>query len=242
MKIKTLIAAAAATALFSGCMADKHPHWVYQGEMGPENWGKVSATCAEGTQQSPINIVSKSATAIADANILEFHESTTATISHEVDNGHAIKITPEDDHGISINGDHYKLLQFHFHGKSENTIDGKQFAMEAHLVHQNSKGSLAVVAIMIEEGAHNKALEAVIGHINGGDLNIATADILPEDTEHYYHFMGSLTTPPCSESVAWYVLKAPISIDTAQLAAFRSHHADNFRPVQPLNGRYLEAK
>ena len=215
-------------------------HWVYKGDMGPANWGKISATCAEGKSQSPINIVTKNAVALKTKNILELHETTRAVISHEVDNGHAIKITPEDDHGISIEGEHFKLLQFHYHGKSENRIDGKQFDMEMHLVHQNAKGQLAVVAVMIEEGKHNLFYENVISHVNGGDLTVATADLLP-DAKKYFHFMGSLTTPPCSENVKWYVLKDTVQLDATQIAAFRSHHDDNFRPVQPLNGRLVES-
>jgi carbonic anhydrase len=209
--------------------------------MGPYHWGKVSKICAEGKQQSPINIITKDSIALDSKSALEFHESTQAVLSHEVDNGHAVKITPEDDHGISINGEHYKLLQFHFHGRSENYINGRQYDMEMHLVHQNSKGELAVVGVMIEKGAHNRALEDVVSHINGGDLEVATAALLPKDTTHYYHFMGSLTTPPCSENVKWYVMKDTISIDEDQLLAFRKHHYYNFRPLQKLHGRKIQA-
>lgn len=236
------LAAVAAGVLLTGCSSDVDFSYDDKGEFGPKNWGKVSKICAEGQSQSPINIITKNATMVADANALEFHESTEAVLSHEVDNGHAIKITPEDDHGISVNGEHYKLLQYHFHGKSENLIDGKQFDLEMHLVHQNAKGELAVVSVMVEEGEHNKALEGIVAHLDGGDLKVATVDLLPKDTQHYYHFMGSLTTPPCSEYVRWYVMKDTISADAKQIAAFRTHHKDNFRPVQPLNGRYIEGK
>lgn len=248
---KTIIGLAVATVIFAGCSGDKTTkevhkthtkHWSYSGEDGPAHWSKVSATCGEGKMQSPINIISKDVIGLQALNILEFHEATKAEPSHEIDNGHAIKITPSDDHGMSINGVHYKLLQFHFHGKSENRIDGKQFAMEMHLVHQNAKGELAVVGVMVEEGAHNKYLEGIVDHLDGGDLNIATNDILPKDKTHYYHFMGSLTTPPCSENVSWYIMKDTISLDAKQLAAFRSHHRDNFRPIQATNARPIEYK
>lgn len=247
---KLLVSVLAFLALLvSGCEDKKDvelkpvkPHWVYEGSMGPYHWGKISAVCAQGKQQSPINIITENSIALDEKSVLEFHESTNAVLSHEVDNGHAVKITPEDDHGISIDGDHYKLLQFHFHGRSENYIDGKQYAMEMHLVHQNKKGELAVVGIMIEEGAHNPVFESVISHLNGGDLKLATADLLPKDTSHYYHFMGSLTTPPCSENVKWYVLKDTISLDENQLTAFREHHYYNFRPLQKLHDRKIQAQ
>jgi len=243
--IFTIVLALIAMSGCSDCQkcekTQEKPLWVYEGDRGPYNWGEVSPICAEGKSQSPINIITKNTISLASKNVLEFHESTNAVLSHEIDNGHAVKITPEDDHGISINGDHYKLLQYHFHGRSENYIDGKQYDMEMHLVHQNSKGELAVVGIMIEEGKHNPVFESVVGHINGGDLNVATADLLPKDLTKYYHFMGSLTTPPCSENVKWYVLKDTITLDEKQLIAFRKHHYYNFRPLQKLNGRKIQA-
>jgi carbonic anhydrase len=238
--------------LISGCAGQaisgeksaehKKAHWVYDGEMGPYNWGKINKTCAEGKSQSPINIITKDTVAFNTSNALEFHESTQAVLSHEVDNGHAIKITPDDDHGITIKGEHYKLLQFHFHGRSENLINGRQYDMEMHLVHQNAKGELAVVAVMIEEGKHNTVFNNVVDHINGGDLNVVTASLLPNDTEHYYHFMGSLTTPPCSENVKWYVMKEAIQLDKKQIISFRVHHNYNYRPIQDLNGRQIQSK
>ena len=248
MKKMYLVLLALAVISLSGCSdcqkcekVQEKPHWVYEGDLGPYHWGKVSVVCAEGKSQSPINIITGNTIGLDSKNVLEFHESTEAVLSHEIDNGHAVKITPEDDHGISINGDHYKLLQYHFHGRSENYINGKQYAMEMHLVHQNSKGELAVVGIMIEEGKHNSIFESVIGHMNGGDLNVATADLLPKDLSKYYHFMGSLTTPPCSENVKWYILKDTITLDENQLIAFRKHHYYNFRPLQKLNGRKIQA-
>mgnify|MGYP003958841781 FL=1 len=250
MKIKSLIIIAVAATQFIGCVHTAQEvkphkthtaHWEYNGELGPESWGKASAICTQGQEQSPVNIISDSASALKASNTLDFHEATKATIAHEVDNGHAIKITPEGDHGVSVRGVHYKLLQFHFHGKSENRIDGKQFDMEMHLVHQNAEGQLLVVAVMIEEGVHNSALEGVLSHLDGGDIEETMTDILPKDTSHYYHFKGSLTTPPCSENVLWYVLKNTITIDNQQLASFRSHHKENFRPIQALNARHVEA-
>lgn len=248
MKKRDLLTLLLTFVAFAGCtdpqaIRDKHKraHWVYDGDMGPYHWGRISATCANGKNQSPINIITKDTIELDIENVLEFHESCKAVLSHEVDNGHAIKITPEDNHGISINGIHYKLLQFHFHGRSENQIDGKQYDMEMHLVHQNSKGELAVVAVMIEEGKHNPVFDNVIEHINGGDLNVATAKLLPEDTAHYYHFIGSLTTPPCSENVKWYVLKDTLELDKKQIIAFRVHHNYNYRPLQDLNGRQIQS-
>lgn len=229
----------------SGCTTQNtntvHPSWDYKGDFNPVHWGSINAICEAGRAQSPIDIITSKAVPISDNNVLEFHESTHAELSHEVDNGHAIKITPSDDHGISIEGRHYKLVQFHFHGRSEHFIDGNQFDMELHMVHQDPEGNLAVVGILIEEGAHNVHLEEILNHLDGGDLEVVTANLFPKDNEHYYHYVGSLTTPPCSENVHWYILKEPITADKEQIKLFRSHHDDNFRPLQSIHGRYLEA-
>lgn len=253
---KLLLGSIVLTGMFtSGCMSmmhsDEHKggdhshsktHWLYDGAKGPYNWGKIAPMCGEGKAQSPINIITSDVVALDTKNVLEFHESTEAEISKEVDNGHAIKITPAGDHGVSLNGEHYKLLQFHFHGRSENYINGKQYAMEMHLVHQNDKGELLVVSVMIDEGKHNDAIDGVISHMNGGELKVTMNELLPQDKTHYYHFMGSLTTPPCSENVKWFVLKDTISMDDAQLTSFRIHHNYNFRPLQKLNGRKVQAQ
>ena len=218
----------------------KQKHWDYS-HNGPAHWDEFSKTCGTGHAQSPINIVPGKSVSMNHQYDLHLNEDihTTAKV---IDNGHSIKVTPKTGGKLELNGEVFNLLQFHFHGKSENRIDGKQFAMEMHLVHQNAKGELAVVGVMVEEGAHNKYLEGIVDHLDGGDLNIATNDILPKDKTHYYHFMGSLTTPPCSENVSWYIMKDTISLDAKQLAAFRSHHRDNFRPIQATNARPIEYK
>ena len=60
--------------------------------------------------------------------------------------------------------------------------------------------------------------------------------LLPSD-RGYYTFTGSLTTPPCSEDVTWFVLKQPVEISKPEESAFAKRYAHNARPVQPLNGR-----
>ncbi|KIM09190.1 MAG: hypothetical protein KU28_00670 [Sulfurovum sp. PC08-66] len=217
-------------------------HWGYEGEYDAAHWSLVNPECGTGKAQSPIDLTPKQTVPMAANHVVEFHESTHAELSHEVDNGHAIKIDPIGDEGIELLGVHYKLLQFHFHGRSEHTVEGKPYDMELHLVHQNAQGQLAVVGVLMREGAHNNALEDVLAHLEGGDLNVTVNDLLPADKTHYYHYMGSLTTPPCSENVAWYIFQEPIELDAQQIGLFRTHHANNFRPVQPLHGRVLEAK
>ena len=222
-------------------IASDKSQWAYKpGKQGPCHWGTVYPTCKKGKAQSPINIITKKTQKMSKRHDIVIHEETHAVLSHEVDNGHAIKIIPAGDSGIELHGVHYKLMQYHFHGRSEHTVDGEPFDMVMHMVHQNKKGELAVLGVFMERGKHNKDLESLIDHLDGGDIKVAPASLLPKDLTHYYHYMGSLTTPPCSENVKWYILKDPINLDGIQLAKFRKHYTTNFRPIQRTNGRIVE--
>ncbi len=224
----------------SGHASNHEKHWDYA-ENGPAHWGEFSATCAEGKSQSPINIVSTETVSLNQDYVLTLAESV-ATTANVIDNGHSIKVTPAKGGSITLNGEQFDLLQFHFHGYSENTVDGKRYDMVAHLVHQNPETKqLAVVSVFFEEGENNAVLDTVLNGVSAADVILNPKDILPADTAHYYHFTGSLTTPPCSENVQWYVLKEPASASKEQIAAFRKYYVANYRPVQPLNGRVIES-
>ena len=121
-------------------------------------------------------------------------------------------------------------------------IDGKQYDLVAHMVHKNADGNLAVVAVLFEEGkTPNKMVQKVIDNV-GKSIDINPGDLLPKHSDHYFHFMGSLTTPPCSENVNWYVMKEVQSATKEQIAAMRKFYDHNYRPVQPLNARVIESK
>ncbi len=234
---KILLALTAAALLTTGAFAkEDKAHWDYD-KHGPANWGQFSETCKVGKAQSPIDIVSSSASSLDTkyALLLDEKRSTTAKV---YDNGHGIKIEPKDGGQMAFNGVEYKLLQFHFHGASENTIDGKQYALEAHMVHQNKDGGLAVVGVLFEEGKNNPMLDNILGSV-GAEMRLDPNDLLPEDTGSYYHWEGSLTTPPCSEGVEWFLMKTPIEASKDQIEAFRKYYDNNFRPTQPLNGRVI---
>jgi len=139
----------------------------------------------------------------------------------------------------------YKLVQFHFHTPSEEKVNGKAYPMEAHLVHQGADGKMAVVAVFLKEGKANPAFDAVFrgmpkaegtGHTID-DIN--AADLLPAE-RGYFRYVGSLTTPPCSEGVRWQVMKEPVEVSKEQVSAFRKLYHMNARPVQALNGRKVE--
>jgi len=216
-------------------------HWSYEGDTGPAHWGDFSATCAQGMQQSPINI-EMSDVIKGDLKPIGFHYDTSGTSIKN--NGHAIQVNIPQGRYIVVDGERFNLLQFHFHSPSEEQINGKNLDMVAQLVHANAKGELAVVAVLFKKGKSNPALAKVWKkmpeHV-GKSVNVMSIDVaalLPAD-KGYYHFMGSLTTPPCSENVKWYVLKSPVSIGAKQMKKFHGLYNGTNRPVQPLNGRVV---
>lgn len=219
--------------------ASHEKHWDYS-ENGPAHWEEFSKTCGTGHSQSPINIVPGKSVEMNHQYDLTMHEDvhTTAKV---IDNGHSIKVTPKTGGSIILHGETFNLLQFHFHGKSEHTVDGKRYDMVVHMVHQNPETKqLAVVAVFFEEGKEDPILNSVINNV-GGEIEVDPQDLLPEDTAHYFHYIGSLTTPPCSENVQWYLLKQPVEASKEQIEAFRKYYVDNERPVQELHDRVIES-
>jgi carbonic anhydrase len=237
---KSLKVSLVAAMVAVGCYANEGAHWDYDAH-GPAHWGEFSGTCKEGKSQSPINILTNRTSSLDGSKAAKLAENT-KTKGSVIDNGHAIQVNVENGGKLTAEGVDYKLLQFHFHGKSEEMIDGKQYDLVAHMVHKNADGNLAVVAVLFEEGkTPNKMVQKVIDNV-GKSIDINPGDLLPKHSDHYFHFMGSLTTPPCSENVNWYVMKEVQSATKEQIAAMRKFYDHNYRPVQPLNARVIESK
>jgi len=219
-------------------------HWAYEGENGPQNWGKLKPefnVCAIGKRQSPINI-EESATLQGPAEPLQFNY--TASSGTVVNNGHTIQVDLYGDNSLTVRGMTYKLVQFHFHTPSEEQVNYRNYAMVVHLVHKSNDGQLAVVAVLLDPGLANNLIDKVWTYMPL-DLNdrvrmpagiINMNELLPKD-QRYYQFMGSLTTPPCTEGVLWLVLKQPTTVSREQLKLFSQLFPNNARPVQPVNGR-----
>jgi len=245
----------AGDAQHSAAQGSGGAHWGYTGPEGPQQWGTLGyPVCASGQNQSPIDI-----TAAAAGDLDEIVFSYTPSPIQVKNNGHTIQFDYKGGSFITVGGKRFDLAQFHFHSPSENTIQGKAFPMEVHLVHKSAEGELAVVGIMMN--AVEQKEKAAGGHGEGGDawglvlgalpaangLNLTSettidaAQLLPHDRS-YYHWMGSLTTPPCSEGVRWFLLKEPVGVDARQVARFRTIFDNNARPVQPLNARNLYLK
>ncbi len=243
--VKTVFALSAAVFLSAALLASEHKeegkhHWDY-GQNGPVHWEEFSKTCGAGHAQSPINIIPGKTLSISHEYELHLDEDVHTT-AEVIDNGHSIKVTPKVGGKLEFHGETFQLLQFHFHGKSEHTIDGKRYDLVVHMVHQNPlTQQLAVIAVFFEEGKNNPALDNIIGNI-GRSIRMDPQDLLPSDTAHYYHYIGSLTTPPCTENVQWYLLKTPATASKDQIETFRKYYVDNERPVQEIFDRKIEAK
>jgi carbonic anhydrase len=143
-----------------------------------------------------------------------------------------------------MGGVDYALVQLHFHHLSEHTLDGAHMPMEAHFVHRSASGDLLVLGVLIQPGAANPVAGEIwpmIPEEEGETAGAGPVDLsalLPDD-RHAYRYQGSLTTPPCSETVTWNVFAAPVTLSPAQIDAFAALYENNARPVQPLNRRYI---
>ena len=222
--------------------------WTYGGPLGPDHWGDLKpefAACKDGHRQSPINIQSPQP---ADLPAIEFDYKPSPL--RIVDNGHTILITYAPGSFIRVGDKRYELKQFHFHRPSEEKINGRGFDMVAHLVHADAAGNLAVVAVLLDRGSDNPLIHEIWNDLPKekdkeaafDQIQIDLSQLLPV-SRGYYTFPGSLTTPPCSENVTWFVLKQPVTITDAEVARFAILYSNDARPIQPLNGRVvLETK
>jgi carbonic anhydrase len=224
------------------------PHWSYEGKTGPQAWAEINpdfGTCSTGDRQSPINI-DESMTLKGPAETLQFHyQPSNGTV---VNNGHTIQVDVQGDNALTVRGTEFKLLQFHFHHPSEERVNSRGSAMVAHLVHKSATGQLAVVAVLLDPGEINPLINKVWTHmpLEKGDsvrmpVNLVNLnELLPTD-QRYYQFMGSLTTPPCTEGVLWMVLKQATPVAREQIKLFSQLFPNNARPVQPANGRAVRS-
>ncbi len=217
----------------------------YEEGDGPALWGSFCEAyekCDSGTEQSPIDLAGATKKAGAVALALA-SKAVTASV---VNNGETIKATvPPGTNSMTLDGTKYELLQFHFHIPSEHTIDGKSFPMELHLVHKSEAGGLAVLGLMIEEGADNEVLAPLFDKplapaTSGADRVIDLPALAPNIAAGVYRYAGSLTTPPCGEGVKWNVVATPISASSEQIANYDElYEFSTNRPVQPLKGRQI---
>ena len=235
---------------------DEHPvHWGYEADNGPDAWSSMSsewALCAEGREQSPIDLTNPAITELPAVDLDrpddgEFDVLTQAGVIGALDNGHTIQVNSKTGEKLTVGRKAYSLVQFHFHAPSEHTVDGRHLPMEMHFVHQADDGALAVVGVLVEEGAPNPGVAPLWAQLAEAPGTETTVELRAEFAEPvfpgvgsgFYHYVGSLTTPPCSEGVQWYVRKTFTTLSKEQIAEFTAVYNHNNRPAQALNERTL---
>ncbi|MES2115162.1 MAG: carbonic anhydrase family protein [Pseudomonadota bacterium] len=237
-------AAAAAAAVVAATPKVYSNHWSYEGENGPANWGRINpewAKCGTGNRQSPIDI--------RDGMKVDLEQITfdyKPSSFNVTDNGHTVQVMVSGGNFITVANRMYELIQFHFHRPSEERINGKGYEMVVHLVHKDAEGHLAVLALLLERGKPQPTIQTVWNNLPLEKLEtmapsivLDPMDLIPARRD-YYTFMGSLTTPPCSEGVLWLVMKEPVQASPAQMALFSRLYPLNARPVQPSSGRIVK--
>lgn len=247
MRIPVLFALLAAVASLAPAQSGQ-PQWDYMGKIGPINWGKLDPAwraCSDGNEQSPIDI--RGAHLNKALPPIEFHYlAGGVTIEN---NGHTIQVTPHRGSYIVLNGVRYDLLHFDFHHPSEEAVKGRLSAMDVHLVHRSADGKFAIIAVLLREemSMPNATLATLWSSLPTapGQKKEITALVnpggfLPAD-RGYWTYTGSLTEPPCTEGVRWFVMEQPITISSEQLTQFTRLYRMNSRPLQDAHGRRIEA-
>jgi carbonic anhydrase len=248
--IAFVLLAAAVILVPAGPRAQWKTKWTYEGATGAQHWSELDpdwAACNAGKEQSPIDIRSAKK---SELSAIRF-EYKSEPLKYLINNGYTIRVNYHDAPGsgnFMIVGDkRYQLTQFHFHRPSEEYVHGKPYDMVAHFMHQSSDGKVAGVAVLLKAGSANATIQQIWEHMpmtKGDEQEIAgvevnPAGLLPHDTA-YYTYMGSLTAPPCTEGVTWFVLKTPMEVSTEEISAFAQLYPHDVRPLQRLNGRVVQ--
>lgn len=218
--------------------------WGYEGAGAPENWAKLDpryTLCASGQRQSPIDIRDGIK---VDVEPIQFNYRPSRF--RIVDSGRSVDVFLGDN-TFTLTGKTYALQQIHFHRPAEEQIDGRRFDMSAHLVHRTDDGQLAVVAVLLERGPENPFIQTLWNYLPlEKHLSVeppsATVDLtaLLPASRNYYTYMGSLSTPPCTEGVLWLVLKQPVPVSPEQIDVFSRLYRHNARPIQATANRLIK--
>lgn len=239
MKYFTSFAAISALALTTVSVTAQD--WTYTDGESPEKWSEASeafATCDIGKMQSPVDL--GASTAIGSVILAGDYGPTEGTLQIA---RHMVQIDTGAGQGMISGNRLFNLIQVHFHTPSEHAISGERYPLTAHFVHATRDGALGVLGVMFVEGDANEGLQTIIDAMPNGDgsaISIDMGSMVPQELD-VYRYMGSLTTPPCSENVNWHVVKDTIEASAEQIAAFEKALGMSARSLQPLNNRLLVA-
>ncbi|KAM0286269.1 hypothetical protein ACHAQH_000998 [Verticillium albo-atrum] len=212
---------------------------------GPLNWHALAPgneKCATGTNQSPINLESSEWTTVPGSSLTFNIDSVPNTGAKLLNLGSTVEVVANGT--LVRGGKTYSLAQFHFHTPSEHRVDSEHYPMEVHFVFQAADSSLSVVGFLIELGNANQALKLwpnVFKNLNSirtpGTLTQTGPLSFNELKNHLaksvvFQYSGSLTTPPCTQDIAWNVVKQPVYIDLANYHKAKSVMKFNSRITQ----------
>jgi carbonic anhydrase len=246
----TLMALPAAEAAFQPAKAEtetgEHAEWEYNGPNGPTWWGSLSTKyhlCRDGHRQSPVDL---NTNLVFSAKGRPIKIAYQATPIDEFFNGHTIQENVHNHSVVEYDGREYELIQFHFHSGSEHTLNGRRLDLELHLVHRAKDGKMLVIGVLFVAGEKHEQLDPVLNHVEvkigkqvvNKDVTIDVKQLIPHGAP-LFSYDGSLTTPPATEDIRWFVYEKPMQLSPKQLQSFRMYCRDNNRPVQPLRGRML---
>jgi carbonic anhydrase len=214
------------------------------------------AECGLGQKQSPITIIDNDNRTVKNSNNMNgirfAYHSTPLSVTN---NGYAIIVNmpPSDNNknAFKIGNQEYELSQIVIHSPSEHKIDGQSSKMEIQFEHSTPSGKLATVGVLVTQnskGKDNSELQKILDNashqtdvtVTPSNTNIKPFKLLPSNKKSIYTYAGSLTIPPCTGGVDWYVLRYPLEVSAAQITAFQTLYRDNFRVTQPLSGRVVE--
>ncbi|XP_050227852.1 alpha carbonic anhydrase 1, chloroplastic-like [Mercurialis annua] len=233
--------------------------FTYSGSHGPSHWGTLNpnyTACSAGHFQSPVNIMRNQTTLTkALKPLIKSYIPANATL---LTNGVNVGIHFESECGsMNIDEKKYSLKQLHWHSPSEHKIDGIEYPLELHLVHQLQDGSFSVIGILFQYGEPDpfltsieKSLDKLAKKVTAGDqhakvyLGTLNAKLIKKISHRFFRYVGSLTTPPCSENVVWNVIPTPRTVSKKQIELLKAPlgevYKNNNRPCQALDGRKIE--
>lgn len=227
-------------------------HWAYETSAetaGPAEWGSLpgDAACATGARQSPVDLATRAPFPVEAKDLPNPTFKYGTTKLRLVNNGHTVQADVDPGSTVEVDGAVWTLLQLHFHAPSEHSLDGLHYPMEMHLVHAGPDGKPGlVVGLFLVQGGDNPAFSPLLSDLpkvkgarkEDPAVTVDLAKLLPENRTTL-RYDGSLTTPPCTEGIRWFVLQTPGGLTGEQVGAFVSlpHMTPSNRPAQPLNGR-----
>lgn len=261
--MKNIVAASTLFAValsISLCAHADSPPWNYEDQGQPGGWGAIIgnaspppmnypyAECAIGNKQTPVDIGNAAKTPLINGLSFNWKPFT----ADFYNTGHAIQVQPVEATGYKgttkVGKDVYPLVQGHLHAPSEHTVNRQKFAAEMHFVNIRNDGRITVVGLLINEGKENLEIQKMLDYTpntpevkthNPTNILFEPRKLLPKGNGKFFTYSGSLTTPPCTEGVNWYVYQTPITMSAEQIEKLRSFYDGNDRDIQSLNGREL---